>query len=292
MKSDSKTCSIERHAEYGIISHYEFYTFNICLRCPPGKFNMNMLQATGSAGVPTLTSKTSGAAENGGPTQDSNWPSIIHAVVMALSFVVMMPLGVIFIRILERVRWHWVNQILASGAAIVATGLGLYLASMFNKSKNYGSAHQILGLVVTAGVCVQFFLGYWHHRLYKKTKQTTVYAPNHRHFGQLVVLGGVINGGIGLSFSRASMGFIVGYSIAVIVVAILTIGPVTWKQLRSRSGEGAKRRTLYGQDLSADGPWDDSSREQSNINLTQYPSAPAGNQPGDRPLRYEDRDRV
>jgi hypothetical protein len=248
---------------------------------------MNMLQATGSAGVPTLTTKTPGAAQDGSPVHDSNWVSIIHAVLMSLSFILLMPLGVIFLRILERVRWHWMNQLLAAGTAIVSAGIGIYLSSMYTKSSSYNSAHQLLGLAVSAFLFLQFFLGFWHHRLYKATQKTTIYAPIHRYLGQVVILAGVINGGIGLTWSRSSNTVVEVYSIAVVVVAIFTIGPVTWKRWRKTPKEGYITRSVQGHDLSVEGPWD-SSRSQSDISLVRYAQMP-GNGERDSPPAYGDR---
>lgn len=196
---------------------------------------------------------------------------------MSGSFILLMPVGVIFLRILERVRWHWMNQFLAMAIALIGTGLGLYLASMFNKSKNYNSTHQIIGLLVGAGLLVQFFLGYWHHRLYKQAQKTTVYAPIHRYLGQVLIVTGVVNGGIGLTWSRASNAAIVGYSIGTIIVVLLTVVPVGWKrfsQSRKRGGAAAfrtRRRSVDGQGSRVEGPWDDgSSRSQSDVHLSGY----------------------
>jgi hypothetical protein len=192
---------------------------------------------------------------------------------MSLAFILLMPLGVIFLRIFERVRWHWANQALAAGGALLASGIGIYLSSMYTKSTGYTSAHQLLGLAVSVLLLLQLFLGFWHHRLYKATQRTTVYALVHRYLGQAIIFAAIINGGIGLTWSRASTGIIVGYTVAVVVVAVLTIGALAWKRWRRAPKAGYRRRSLPGQDLNAEGHWD-SSRNQSDISLARYAHAP------------------
>lgn len=62
------------------------------------------------------------------------------------------------------------------------------------QSKNFNNTHQIIGLVVTVCVVIQFALGFFHHRMYKKTKQPTPLSPFHVWIGRIVIPLAIIDG--------------------------------------------------------------------------------------------------
>jgi uncharacterized membrane protein len=64
----------------------------------------------------------------------------------------------------------------------------------YSQTKNYTSAHQIFGLVITVAMIAQFVLGFMHHRIYKKTLAPTRLAPVHVWLGRLVIPCGIANG--------------------------------------------------------------------------------------------------
>ncbi|QKX59257.1 uncharacterized protein TRUGW13939_06389 [Talaromyces rugulosus] len=218
-KSDSKLASIERHSLYG-------------------RFTMNMVQATGGDSSNSISSMqfttSTGSAEVGQPDNDSNLPTIIHAVVICTAFIAIMPGGIIMLRVIPAsVRWHWVNQSVAAILAGIGGILGLWLSTMFNKSKHYNSAHQVLGLICVIATFIQWGLGFWHHRQYKRTLKSTKYAPTHRYLGRFIIPLAIVTGGIGLTWSYASRGVVIGYVVAVIVLAVATTSSVMWKSYAS-----------------------------------------------------------
>lgn len=112
---------------------------------------------------------------------------------MVFIFFILLPSGVVFLRVLGSVRWHGLNQFLASVLVVIGTGVGIYSGTMYNRSKHLDSAHQIFGLIIMAIMILQLILGYVHHRLYKRTQQTTLIAPIHLWLGRLVILFGIVN---------------------------------------------------------------------------------------------------
>lgn len=232
-----------------------------------------MQAATGGpGGLPSTFTHSVFSAENGGASSDSNWPSIIHALMASLSFILLMPTGVLFLRVWPgNVRWHWLNQSLSLiGVIVGGVGIGVYLSTMYTKSDNYESAHQILGLIVSALIAAQWAIGAWHHRLYKLLLRTTSYALIHRHLGRLLLVLGIVNGGIGLTWSRASLGVVVVYSVGVVCVGIGFLGVLAWKSRR----ESVKRKTLRQQIMEMlsreripDGSASPSHGSESDINL-------------------------
>ena len=128
-------------------------------------------------------------------------------------------------------RWHWINQATASAAAFVGLGVGIYLSTIYNQSKSFNSAHQVIGIILIIGLAVQLFLGYFHHRIYKQTQRSTFYAFIHRCFGQIIIIVAVVNGGIGLSFASNNQG-LVAYIILAIVVMVIYVGTLAFNRLR------------------------------------------------------------
>lgn len=96
---------------------------------------MDMVQATGDQeGVPTNTTSMSGAAMVGSARIDhGGYGSAFHALLMVGTFVILFPLGVLWLRIFEKVILHWLNQTLAVLVVIVGAGVGIYISLMYNK---------------------------------------------------------------------------------------------------------------------------------------------------------------
>ncbi|KAJ5492611.1 hypothetical protein N7539_001357 [Penicillium diatomitis] len=243
LRSDSKTASIERHSKYGV-------------------FNVDMVHATGGSGSLPSSYTTSQGTQSETFKSDSNWPSIIHAVAACIAIIFLFPFGAILLRVYPKsVRWHWVNQTLSSCIAIVSLVIGFYLSTQFTKSQSWGSTHQIIGIIILLAIIVQWAMGFWHHLQYKKTQSATKFGVVHRYFGFIVIFLAIINGGIGMSWSYASTGAIVGYSVLVAVVSAVFIGLLGWARLGSRRGakgfdrqseeELSDYRTL-GDDLNSD----------------------------------------
>lgn len=196
-----------------------------------------MLHATGGpGGLPASFTQSIGSTQDGPPSGDSNWPAVIHALAACAAFVLLMPTGVVFLRVIpESVRWHWANQTLAAALALFGVMMGIYLSTMYTRSQSFRAAHQVIGLVCAAALVLQWALGFWHHRIFKLTRRPTRYGPVHRYFGQAVVVLGVVNGGIGLTWSRAAGRVVAGYVVAVVVVGVAVIAAVVWKRWLSRA---------------------------------------------------------
>lgn len=114
IESDSKTANIRRHSVYG--------TFTLNLKAAtvqsPSDFDKSALSAVG-----TWTSNNSRLTS--GPKQDTDVTLIVHMVLLCGSFVLLFPTGVVFLRILDKVRWHAYIQ--GAGAVLIIVGVGLGL---------------------------------------------------------------------------------------------------------------------------------------------------------------------
>lgn len=206
-----------------------------------------MTEATGGTGaLPTSFSSSVGSSPSGSPILSSNYRSIIHAILALVPLVLLLPSGVFLLRFFPgSVRWHWVSETLSAAISLLGSAVGIFLSTIFNKSKSFSSGHQIFGYIICATVIIQWFLGFWHHRIYKKKQTTTKFALVHRNLGHVVFVFAIANGGIGLAWSQTASPVMIGYSVAVGVVGIVHFSLVIWKRweqhkLKRMSGEEPK----------------------------------------------------
>lgn len=199
MNSDDPAASLNYHTAYG-------------------SFNIDLKQAASSVASPPALG-TPGNMPNSGSTllsdkSTQNYTAIIHAVIMVGCFLGLLPLGVIFLRMLNNVRWHAVNQSLALIGIVIGAGIGIYDSTRYNRvcmaktwdvfsvllpgiliglqSKTFNTAHQVIGLLVTILMVVQFVLGFVHHRIYKQTLQSTKFAPVHVWLGRILIIAAIV----------------------------------------------------------------------------------------------------
>jgi hypothetical protein len=114
INSNSGSANIKRHAIYGA-------------------FTMDLTKAVGAAGVPiAVTADTSGTVETQ-DTTDHDFSAALHACIMILAFVGLMPIGVLILRVLKSPKLHGLNQTLSAAAAILGVFLGIYAGTMYNR---------------------------------------------------------------------------------------------------------------------------------------------------------------
>jgi len=117
LNSNSNNAGIKRHAAYGA-------------------FTMDLTKAYGIRGVPiAATADTAGTVETQDKT-DHDFSAGLHAAVMILTFVGIMPFGVVLLRIFNSVHWHGYNQALSAVFGIGGTFLGIYIGTMYNRVRH------------------------------------------------------------------------------------------------------------------------------------------------------------
>jgi hypothetical protein len=105
LESSDKNAAIKRHAIYGV-------------------FEMDLTSAVGTPGIPVpINSQTSKQTRE--KTGDSDLILIIHAFLMIVTFVALMPAGVIILRVVGNPKWHGINQTISAGVGFVGAILGL-----------------------------------------------------------------------------------------------------------------------------------------------------------------------
>src|SRR5437667_8024383 len=112
---------------------------------------MNMTHASsGDAGVPEDTNIGSNASGDENAHGDHNFVLFAHVLFMLGSFVILLPLGVLFLRVFQKVKLHSINQSIAIVVVLTGGGLGIYMSTFYNLTRSFNTAHQILGLILMA----------------------------------------------------------------------------------------------------------------------------------------------
>ncbi|KAJ5041158.1 uncharacterized protein L3040_005709 [Drepanopeziza brunnea f. sp. 'multigermtubi'] len=251
LKSNSLTADIKRHDLYGT-------------------FTMDLTKAVGVAGVPVITFANSIGTTQTSDESDNDFGPPAHAVLMILTFVGLMPLAVLILRVLKSPRWHGIAQTISGAVALIGAGVGIYAGLEYNRTMHFQSAHQIFGIIIIIAMIGQWVLGFTHHRIYKRTQATTKLVPIHLWLGRFIIPAGIINGFLGFPLALNSR-----YNWALLTCVLLVIvlaGPFAFWRFRRDNNQ-----KLTPNDVS-DGyqsqPWNSTqSVAQRDINLNQmsYP---------------------
>jgi len=145
---------------------------------------------------------------------------------MALTWVILFPLGAAIIRLLSNrvpnaVFWHRTLQLSNVCLAIIGMAMGMWKSTLTNT--HFRHFHQYFGVVIVGMLFVQGALGHLHHVEYQRLHKRTGWSHAHIWFGRLVITFAIINGGIGLGpgLADASAGQIAAYSIVAVLVVIV-----------------------------------------------------------------------
>ncbi|THW57201.1 hypothetical protein D6D20_08156 [Aureobasidium pullulans] len=173
----------------------------------------------------------------GGDFEKAQRAQIAHGVLASLAFVIFFPFGAISIRLFSfrGLLWfHAIVQVLAYLIYIAAFGIGIYLATQIRRLDH---AHLIIGIVLFVLIFFQPFLGYIHHRLFKKYKRRTFWSYAHLWLGRIIITLGMINGGLGLQLANNTRKGEIAYGVVagfVWVVYIISIFVGESKRRRDR----------------------------------------------------------
>ncbi|KAF2786223.1 iron reductase domain protein, partial [Melanomma pulvis-pyrius CBS 109.77] len=223
LHDDRKDADIRRHSMYG--------HFNIDLTKSTVERSEDVAQDELSA---IGTWENYNAQIVGGTTKDRDWSGNLHSLIMCGVFVILFPIGVVFLRLLEMVKWHAWMQGIGAACALCGVGLGIWAGLEYNHSKRFNSPHQLVGFAVVGATLVQLALGFTHHLLYKKHHRPTILGYMHRFFGPLIMLAGVANGFLGFKFSGGIYHNLM-YGIIVGVFFTGLVGALFWAHKRRQT---------------------------------------------------------
>jgi hypothetical protein len=134
-----------------------------------------------------------------------------HAILSTVAWVVLFPLGAIFLRHFKRwhpVKTHIALQTLGLVCYIVGATLGT-ISTLRRQDWLRFDVHILLGTAVTLLLPIQWALGWRNHRVYKRrcddARSRGLATPTgrtalgriHLWLGRILVIGAIINGGLG-----------------------------------------------------------------------------------------------
>ncbi|KIW09264.1 uncharacterized protein PV09_00187 [Verruconis gallopava] len=251
-----------------------------------GTFQLDMTKAHGTK-LPALGIKENGVTFQGTASRDHDFGSPAHAALMGFAFVFILPLGILALRILNRVKLHMIIQGIGLVFVTVAWLDGFYISKKYQRSMHFNSPHQVIGILVYLLLLAQWITGFLHHRKYVKTQQPTVLIKPHKYGLGAVVLGlGIVNMAIGFPFANAGNynTFYVPIVIGMIIVMIIGIS-----LKRFMSGKRSKSSVPWGGPTGSAVP---QTQAQYGAPI-QPPQAYAGvNQGGYSGLQYGQRNEV
>ncbi|TVY94423.1 hypothetical protein LAWI1_G000753 [Lachnellula willkommii] len=239
-----------------------------------GAFEMDLTRAVGAGSVPVPAVADSAGVRQTQDKTDHDVSAPLHACIMILAFVGLMPIGILVLRVMDSPKWHGVNQTLSVVVALVGACVGIYAGTMFNRTKNFNSAHQILGLMVIVLMIGQFVVGFMHHRMYKKTQAPTKLAPIHVWLGRIVIIAGIVDGFLG--FPLALNPKYDWALLALVLLVIIFMGPLAFWRYK-RNVQKAKTEAAVGPTGYQNEPW---MNTQSEFNLHPMNPPPVYQNPG------------
>ncbi|KAH6987178.1 hypothetical protein EDB80DRAFT_782544 [Ilyonectria destructans] len=223
LDSTSPSESIQQHDDYNI-------------------FDVNFAQATfSSTGNPFTNSASSNesgnAVDSGSSGDDDDRLANAHGVIMAIVFVIAYPVGALLMPLLGKWLVHATWQSLAFLAMWAGFGIG-FVISQHDGSWGHES-HTILGAIVCVLLSFQPILGWAHHKHYLKHQRRGLVSYAHIWYGRVLMALGIINGGLGLQLASAPVKYIVVYSVASGIIAILYLaGAVLALRRKFQRGKG------------------------------------------------------
>ncbi|OSS48760.1 hypothetical protein B5807_06986 [Epicoccum nigrum] len=191
----------------------------------------------------------------GGPSQsfiNSRRQFLIgHGVLASLAFVILFPVGSIFVRFGSfRGAWliHGLFQIFTYLVYTAAVSIGIWMAQQAPAQAGlFDKYHPIIGLVLFAALFFQPIMGYVHHLKYKKHQRRTFWSYGHLWLGRLAVTLGMINGGLGLLLAHdAPLGFAPSQGQ---VIAYGVVAGFMWLLYVAAAIVGERRRTIAGRNI-------------------------------------------
>lgn len=119
IKNDDKDAPLKLHYSYGT-------------------FTMDMVRATGPAGVPAISQDGKNPGRVGTEERlqvegKTDRAGTAHAVIMVFVFVGLFPFGTLVLRLGNWVRWHAINQGFGGLLVIIGFGLGAHISKLYNR---------------------------------------------------------------------------------------------------------------------------------------------------------------
>jgi hypothetical protein len=114
LKSNFATAALQEHSSYGT-------------------FTMDLTKAVGEGQFPNVVSADTVGTVQDSIQSDHNFLPALHAALMIIAFLGLMPIGLLILRVVDNVRWHGLNQTLSAVVALIGAFVGIYLGTIYNR---------------------------------------------------------------------------------------------------------------------------------------------------------------
>lgn len=227
---------------------------------PPGGFGGGSNPYSGGSGSGSGSGFGSdGSGFDFGPKQSIKHVIVVHAVLAALAWVVLMPSGAILLRLNIQspiiLKLHAACQIIAYLIYFVAAGMGLWIVRQASGRLNlFSDPHPVIGLVILAVAVFQPLWGIIHHRKFKRglaawnagqaTQKPgrTGFGRLHLWIGRILITLAIVNGGLGLRLASKSpyppaKSAKLAYAVVAAIMWLLYIVIVSVFEVRKAAGQ-------------------------------------------------------
>lgn len=217
-----------------------------------GYFTMDMTKATHGGGDDAISLhnvNANAALVGSGIVTDHDLADPGHAFVMVLAWLIIFPLGVLSLRVLKNVKLHMMFQTIGLILGILGAASGFYLTTLYNRSKHFNSAHQIIGLLLVIALIGQWVGGFLHHRYHVRNQGPWMNGlPIKGHklvLGPVILLVGLVNAAVGFNFAVAHQWNYIYVPLA-IVMLITATAVVLIRDIIARRLGGRKQHPIIG----------------------------------------------
>ncbi|KAH6990267.1 integral membrane protein [Ilyonectria destructans] len=174
----------------------------------------------------------------------------IHGLEMGLAFVILFPLGALFIRVLKfkgSVWAHVVCQLVGWVLMLAGLATGIRLGKIIDQLHN--NTHTILGTITVVLMILQPIFGLIHHYQYRKTQDRTWWTYVHIWYGRVLIFLGIITGGLGLKLAGNTTSGKIAYGTIGGLVSLAYIGAIAYMELSSLRADRMKASDTEGVEL-------------------------------------------
>jgi hypothetical protein len=217
-----------------------------------GFFTMDMTKATDSGGddaIPLHNVNSNAALVGKSIVRDRDIGDPAHAFVMVIAWLIIFPLGILSLRIFKSVKFHMMFQTIGLLLGIIGAATGFYLTTLYNRSKHFNSAHQIIGLLLVIALIGQWVGGFLHHRYFVRNQRPLMNGkPIKGHklvLGPIILLVGLVNAAIGFNFAVAHQWNYVYIPFAIVMI-IASTAVVLVRDIIARRFAGRKQNPIIG----------------------------------------------
>ncbi|KAB5578803.1 hypothetical protein GE09DRAFT_1262026 [Coniochaeta sp. 2T2.1] len=177
---------------------------------------------------------------------------VSHGVLMAVAFVLLLPLGAMTPHLSflgrQKLRVHIGCQLFAYALILMGFVFGLWVA--VGAQDWFYDPHTQLGFCLVGLVSLQPLVGVWHHLNFRRIRVRTWRYYVHIWYGRILIVMGIVDGGLGLRLAaNYTRGEMICYVVISVAAFVLYGSAVVVSLLGRRGGVKGQGRPTGGSDM-------------------------------------------